>query len=229
MKTIVLGDIHGRTIWKDIISKEDFDRLIFIGDYFDTHENISVDQQIENFKDIIDYKDSSDKEIILLTGNHDFHYLPKIMEHYSGYNNLRAKDITTILEKNLDKLQMCYKIGNILFTHAGITSRWLKDNKYDNEIPVDKFINDLFINDKNNFSFYGFDPYGDDVTQSPIWVRPASLMKNAFRYEDHIQVMGHTTMNSIQPVKERYYFIDTLGTSREYLLITDYNIFIEKI
>ena len=35
MKIIALGDIHGRTIWKQIISKEIFDRMAFIGDYFD--------------------------------------------------------------------------------------------------------------------------------------------------------------------------------------------------
>ncbi len=37
MKTIVIGDIHGRTSWKDIIEKEQtWDKVIFIGDYFDS-------------------------------------------------------------------------------------------------------------------------------------------------------------------------------------------------
>ena len=56
-KVIGIGDTHGRVLWKDIVSKEkDADKIIFIGDYFDTHYDISVDQQIENFKEILDFQ-----------------------------------------------------------------------------------------------------------------------------------------------------------------------------
>ena len=34
---LVLGDIHGRTIWKDIIDTENPDLIIFLGDYVTTH------------------------------------------------------------------------------------------------------------------------------------------------------------------------------------------------
>ena len=35
MKTIAIGDTHGRSQWKDIVKKEkDVDKIIFIGDYF---------------------------------------------------------------------------------------------------------------------------------------------------------------------------------------------------
>ena len=32
MKTIFLGDTHGRSLWKDIVAKETPDRVVFIGD-----------------------------------------------------------------------------------------------------------------------------------------------------------------------------------------------------
>lgn len=70
MKTLVLGDIHGRTIWKDIIEKENPDRVIFLGDYVSTHEGISSDQQIEELYAILDYKDNNPDKVILLRGNH---------------------------------------------------------------------------------------------------------------------------------------------------------------
>ena len=38
MKTIAIGDIHGLSIWKDIINKENPDKVIFIGDYFDSFD-----------------------------------------------------------------------------------------------------------------------------------------------------------------------------------------------
>ena len=52
MKTIVLGDIHGRDIWKDIVAQEKADRVIFIGDYFDSFDIEPATQQY-NFKEII--------------------------------------------------------------------------------------------------------------------------------------------------------------------------------
>ena len=38
---LVIGDIHGRTIWKNIIEEENPDKIIFLGDYVSTHEDIS--------------------------------------------------------------------------------------------------------------------------------------------------------------------------------------------
>ena len=36
-KIIVIGDIHGRTIWKQIVAANpDADLFVFIGDYFDS-------------------------------------------------------------------------------------------------------------------------------------------------------------------------------------------------
>jgi hypothetical protein len=35
MKTVLIGDIHGRDIWKKIIEKESPNRVVFIWDYLD--------------------------------------------------------------------------------------------------------------------------------------------------------------------------------------------------
>ncbi len=48
-KTLVLGDTHGRSNWKLAIHQEQPDRVIFIGDYFDSVEFSDV-EQIDNFK-----------------------------------------------------------------------------------------------------------------------------------------------------------------------------------
>lgn len=70
MKILVLGDIHGRTIWKDIIEKENPDKVIFLGDYVSTHDNISSTQQLNNLEDILAYKEDNLDKVILLRGNH---------------------------------------------------------------------------------------------------------------------------------------------------------------
>lgn len=53
-------------------------KVIFIGDYFDSHDEYSTVEQIQNFKDIIEYKTNSTKKVIMLIGNHDYHYFPEI-------------------------------------------------------------------------------------------------------------------------------------------------------
>lgn len=190
MKIIVLGDTHGRDYWKKIITKESYDKVIFIGDYFDSHDPGSYStQQILNFREIIKFKKENSDKVILLLGNHDFHYLPGINEHYSGYQSHASFDIQEILKENLELLQVCHIENNFLFVHAGITNTWLKlrDTKLEE-------INDLL---KTNYSILGFtpgryyDPYGDEICQSPIWVRPDSLYRD--KIEGYHQVVGHTT------------------------------------
>ena len=41
MEVILIGDIHGRTIWKQIVERHpDADHYVFFGDYFDPYEDI---------------------------------------------------------------------------------------------------------------------------------------------------------------------------------------------
>jgi hypothetical protein len=79
------------------------------------------------------------------------------------------------------------------------------------------------------------DSYGDNEEQSPIWIRPKSLMranKDTLR-KQVIQVVGHTEQTQIDKrggsTGGRYWFIDTLGTSGEYLVIEDDKIIIKQI
>ncbi|NDE60320.1 MAG: hypothetical protein EB010_13055, partial [Acidimicrobiia bacterium] len=107
MKTIIIGDIHGRNIWKDIVSKESYDRVIFVGDYFDSFDIPGIDQ-IYNFNEICNFAKSSLKEVVLLVGNHDLHYM-QIGQSYSGFQSAFQFDISGILSDNRDLLSMIYR------------------------------------------------------------------------------------------------------------------------
>ena len=72
MKILVLGDIHGRIIWEDIIDKENPDKTVCLGDYVCTHDNISSEQQLSNLEDILNYKEKNSDKVILLRGNHKY-------------------------------------------------------------------------------------------------------------------------------------------------------------
>ncbi len=77
------------------------------------------------------------------------------------------------------------------------------------------------------FLFNGEDPSGNDIYQTPVWIRPEALLKANFTTlkDKVIQIFGHTKVQSIKEfnyiTKKRYNLIDTLGTGGEYLVIQD--------
>lgn len=222
MKLIALGDLHGRSTWKTIAAKSDYGKIIFIGDYFDTHENISPQQQKENFKDVIAFKKEYPGRVVLLFGNHDFHYMRTAGERYSGFQPLYQADFQQLIHDALDEklFQMCFVFEKILFVHAGLTKTWCAAHGIDMKNPEEP-LNHLFSTQPEAFRFAmgkNSDLSGDDITQSPIWVRPKSLLQD--KIDDYIQVVGHTRQKKIT-INDGIVLIDTLGTSGEYLKIED--------
>lgn len=244
MRIIALGDTHGRAFWKLIVRREKFDKLIFIGDYWDSFD-IPYKEQYQNFLDIIAYKEANPDKVVLLLGNHDFHYTPVASmygDKYSGYQKDKCYTIAHAMATHKSLIQVAHLHDNYLFTHAGVTQVWINRiqglkslDKFVVEEPIDKYINDLYQYKPAWFTFYEYDRsgYGESVGQSPIWVRPQSLNEDA--YGDYIQVVGHTGQERMatEPVKflgsGSGMFIDTLGSSGEYLIIEDDQIKIGKL
>jgi len=238
MKTVLIGDIHGHDSWKSIINQEqDADRFVFVGDYFDSF-GVPGLIQCQNFQDIIEFKTTTDKEVILLIGNHDLHYFPEIGENgTSGYQARMAPTIQHLIDTNRDHLQMAYQFDDILVTHAGVSSEWTNDilDKWKVETLADQ-INELFKYQPakveyrqykiiNETQVMGASGYGDETFQGPLWIRPRSLMKvNYDTLRTQIrQVVGHTGQKEIdiegKATGGRYYFIDTLP--KQYLIVED--------
>ena len=244
MKTLILGDTHGRSNWKLAIHQEQPDRVIFIGDYFDSFEFSGV-EQIDNFKQIIQYKESNPQvEVVLLIGNHDHHYFPEIgYTGTSGYQAGVGHSITQVIDENRHHLQMAYGFGDFLCTHAGVSPVFMdqvfgSDDWSKESVVVD--LNELFRYKPRAFDFNGFDSSGDNTTQTPIWIRPRSLMSANKKHKkglkkDYIQIVGHTQMQKIDLTGSdkftggRYYFIDTMDTSGEYLVIQDNNLTVNSV
>ena len=245
MKTVIIGDVHGRDQWKQIVAQEkDADRFVFVGDYFDSFD-ISGLEQMHNFKEIIELKEKSGKEVIMLIGNHDYHYYPEIGDSStSGYQTRMAPSIMQLIYENRQHLQVAYRIDEFVFTHAGISSEWLDDfiPSWNLDTMVDQ-INDLFnytpvnlcyrsykIVDSENGQWVSSGGFGAETYQGPMWIRPKALMaanRDTLRKEI-IQVVGHTHQNEIDKkgtaTGGRYYFTDVQETSEEYMIITDGNI-----
>ena len=240
MKLVAIGDIHGRDYWKQIIEQEqDADVFVFVGDYFDSF-TIKGSDQINNFLDIVEFKKQSKVPVILLIGNHDYHYYPGIEDSgTSGYQTLMAPSIKHVVSDNKQYLQAAYQVGEFVFTHAGLSSEWLDDIVDGWSVDsLDATINDLFRFKPNKLAYrsykqvgstiYGVGGYGSETFQGPLWIRPKALMaanKKTLR-KQIIQVVGHTPQDNIdikgKSTGGRYYFIDTLEYGQnQYLVVKD--------
>lgn len=221
MTIAAIGDIHGIIGWKDALKESGADRFVFIGDYFDSRDGIPPHIQVKNFREILALKREYPEQFVLLLGNHDYHYLRVSDDRYSGHNAILAPDAYEVLRDAVvsGDLQACCAIGDWLFSHAGVTKTWCADNDIDTD-NIEASINELFRDRPRAFAFtlgVTASPYGDDVCQTPIWVRPNSLLADAI--DGFRQVVGHTQKKEIE-ITEKAVFIDALGQGW-YLIIKD--------
>ena len=179
---LFLGDIHDRPYWKNIIEWEQPDKVVFLGDYVTTHDEISVTQQIRNLKDILDYKDSDSENVIMLRGNHDLDAL--------GYDWAKCYPSaewlwprmglgTTLGNRFLDSTQWCYVFENNgekwVASDAGISMPWLlelvnsdENIKFQSLKDINKYApNPLFGFNDDRYEMSGISPQ-----QSLTWIRP---------------------------------------------------------
>ena len=187
---LAIGDVHGRPFWKSYINKE-FTEFYFTGDYFDSFD-VPFAKQYSNFLEICNTA-RNDSRIKMCLGNHDYHYLSGVHnQFYSGYQDRNSKKIGAVLEENVDLMQIVYVTEDkYLISHAGVTSTFLLS--IGGKKPED--INSVFHKDRNILNFNGYDMYGDDITQSPIWVRPKSLGYD--NLNGYSQIVGHTPVRKI--------------------------------
>jgi predicted phosphodiesterase len=242
MKIVGIGDIHGRDIWEKIVEdNQDADKIIFVGDYFDSYDNIPISLQLDNFKNILELKRDNKDKVVLLFGNHDYHYLDIVptKEKYSGYQFVNAFDIKSLINIGLSEglLQMCYIHDKYLFSHAGVSMKWLKINieEYNesfhdlkNSKILEETINNYLIYKPDVFKFAmgsNFCFTGDDITQPPIWIRPHSLKQSGL--DNYIHVVGHTVQRYGITLDGNILLIDALPN--EYITIIDGTINIIKL
>lgn len=238
MKILVLGDIHGMGCWEPIIEKENPDLTIFLGDYVSSHGLITEKQQIDNLRRILEYKEEHPDNVILLRGNHDMEALYYWAECYPVTGEFVKTFMRLNEERFLNNTQWIYLYKNICFSHAGVSSIWMENNKI-------KSLED--INTLEPSEIFGFTPgkmsdyTGDSVTQPPTWIRPWTLVDCGYKGVMH--VVGHTMVQpGIRNIKEEYvkygfsekeleHFVDVWCCDqlpREYLIIENDKFIVKK-
>lgn len=224
MKVAVIGDIHGTTkfidCYKNIIKKDsDVDKIIVLGDWFDPYIDIEFDTMIERYNEFVKIWKSDDR-IISILGNHD-------IAGYINYNDVTNRTIrfgkfrqkiTDAIEANLSEYYLTYKIGDYIFSHAGVSKYWLDDiSQYNNCNYVEDIMNckkgwtEDELCDICTFYPYDFSRNGDNKYQSCVWIRPQSLYSCAI--DGYNQVVAHTRVEQIVKV--------TLENGKDLWLVDD--------
>lgn len=199
MKILVLGDTHGKTLWKEIINKENPNLIIFLGDYVTTHHDETPEEQIHNLLSILRYKEARPESVILLRGNHDMQMLGYYWAECSGFDSKLYELMTGIKDQFLERTQWlyAYQFGDkfFVFSHAGVSNTWFENVKNITNVSCIVDINNLEPSE-----LFGFTPdspwdcYGESVTQPCTWIRPGSLITDM--PEGIIQVVGHTPVKN---------------------------------
>lgn len=211
MKILVLGDIHGRIEALDIVERENADKVVVLGDFVSTHDNVSAGQQLSIMEDFFNMKEQDPDKFILLRGNHDTQHAGYAWAECSGYDRHVASQFPK--ERWLELTQWLYTIDTkdttLVFSHAGISGTWFTNAvNYVQRNSADKDLSQLTIDDINNVEpceLFGFTPSnigdysGESCTQPPTWIRPTALGNDPLRSNTTqiVQVVGHTPVKKI--------------------------------
>lgn len=126
---VVIGDVHGLTLWEQVVEKHPDSKFVFLGDYNDPYgHEISDKEVLDNFHRLIDFKLAHMEDVVLLLGNHDMHYVDvELASLCSRFNINLSFDLMMLYDEYCHCFQNAYQYGKLLFTHAGVSEEWFAD------------------------------------------------------------------------------------------------------
>lgn len=197
LKNLHIGDMHGK--WDKFFNKDftpkyninDYNKIIFIGDYWDSFD-VDFETQRKTFNAIIELKKQYPDRFVLLLGNHDVHYL--YLDTYyrgNGFQEKYATPIHTYMIDNAHLFDYFYMYENVFCSHAGLTSLFLNEIEEKYDLKINDLLDVKIRNEIKEMFFYtkqngGFDPF-----DGPLWCRPNKI-NNHPPSENIVQVFGHT-------------------------------------
>lgn len=245
-KIITIGDIHGRTCWKEFADIErllmadpesagfgvfepKYWKYVFVGDYTDSFTETNTTIR-ENLLEIIRFKTLYPNNVILLWGNHDVEYwknLPWLSkkDSTSGFRPESHYDLFEIFNTNRDLFQLAFQEKNYLWTHAGVQYGWYHQTF--TKAIKGRGMEDMTIAEQLNEAFnyrleclFDVDWYrgGNKKFGGPLWCAKQYMTKSPLM-NTH-QIVGHTGTDSIDTYtikNSTVTFCDVLHKKKSYL------------
>ena len=201
-KILIIPDVHGRTFWESALKSGDYEKIVFLGDYTDPYEmeGITNRDALKNFKSIIAFKQQNPEKVVLLLGNHDLHYYSKYYYELIGgvrYDPASAAVLRHLFTKYDSFFQLAWETDwggkHYLFSHAGITQSWLKQNMDLIGEPDAMHLNGLLHSNKGMEALaqVGAMRWGNYPSGSIVWADINELLVSD-SLSGVYQVVGHT-------------------------------------
>ena len=201
MNITIIPDQHGESHWKKVYNLKS-DYYISLGDWFDSFI-VPPSLQIQNFIEYMEWVKQDPEHRITCIGNHDLAYMTteKSGASVSGHNLDYHDEICNLLYGNFKYLKLFFILDDIVFSHAGFSNTWI--NRFNINL---KHLKNNWIHYYDKLTFVQpklrelidtpISPVGDNVWQSPLWIRPNSLIKDSFF---DFQIVGHTEICTYSP------------------------------
>jgi len=217
-RLLIIPDVHGRTFWKKAVQTQDYDTVIFLGDYVDPYEEegISDDQAYQNFAEILQFKKRQPRQVVLLLGNHDLHYASDrfcLNACGSRYNEDFAYILQQLFVAHRSDFKLAYQVDTdrqrYLFTHAGVNTSWYRRHEQQIKELQAPNLNRLLTTNRGIDALSEIAPArgGYYPTGSIVWADKKDMMSDQ-PFPDLYQVFGHTLSSDGPLITQHFACLD---------------------
>ena len=217
-KVLLIPDIHQNLAFADAALKEDFDHVVFMGDYFDCFERID-NQEYFSVRYVCDWINTKYKELgdkaTWLVGNHDIAYLgtfrPKTYEIHrpqgfclcSGWTKNKASTFNQYINPEwVNSLNLAVRAHDYVVSHAGFHYSQFQNALASVQANIDILIDEF---EQNRFGFRdqafhwitdcGPSRGGMADAGSPVWLDWDTEFVPIERLR---QIVGHTNGSDVR-------------------------------
>ena len=211
-KVLIIPDIHLKP-WilkqaDEIIEKQAFDRIIFLGDIADDwDQEFNLKLYDKTFDQLISFViKHKDLDPLFCYGNHELSYVwGKLETGYSPVAKSNVLDGLDYLKDVLTEENMAYIhiVDNLVISHAGLSAWFVEEHFPDFKGNMKELV--------EHINTMGADELWRDV--SPIWAR----FQNGFGkpyISEYLQVVGHTPITKAY-AENGILSLDTFSTYRD--------------
>lgn len=221
MRALVVSDVHLKPWMFDradrILASGQADFAVQLGDLVDDwnqQTNIGkYNQTMARVKRFYEHH----PDTLWCMGNHDYgYYHPNMGVRESGHSTLAEPDVREWLSELSQlgwKQELIHIVDNVMFSHAGLTTEWVKRFKLD-LAELQKYDNlSGLISSQVNMQIRNPDLLWTE--DSPIWARPQFEKKELSLFpSDLLQVVGHTPVMQAEEI-DGLLSTDTFSTKRD--------------
>lgn len=196
METIIVPDDHLRGLWRKLINDNTDRTIVCLGDYLDPYHLVSLEDAVNGLFDLFEWAEANSHRVKLLQGNHCQYY--RDPEKYCCRHYVQGRDQLAQLYKEYSHLlNFAYKENNAIFTHAGITDKWIET--YDLQFLNEDNVVDYLNSEPNTLWKIGRSRGGYDYASCPLWAcyyGDWPYYNNPFNCT---QIFGHTQLGVDKP------------------------------